>query len=368
MTMYTMPAVSAAILTSFLAGTVTADVLEVPGEYGTIQAAIDAASDGDTVLVSAGTYFEGISFLGKEITVESVSGSADTTIHGDGLTVSIVRCNNGETANSVLRGFRLYKGVSGTQDFTESAYLGGGMYIREASPTVEDVIFEECRSGTGGGLYAIWSDSQIIDCTFLRCISDSNSGAAQAFFNGVTFEGCDFIENWCSDYGGAVHAIQGYHVFNNCTFLRNGGPYYSDTITYCDDGGAISWDTFANDSLPELPRLTITNCLMEGNRSSQEGGGLWVKAGYDSVDMSGTVICGNSLDNVSGRITDLGGNTVCDCEGDFNGDGIVNGADFGALLAAWGPCADCPEDLNGDGTVSGADVGLILSYWGDCTP
>ena len=53
---------------------------------------------------------------------------------------------------------------------------------------------------------------------------------------------------------------------------------------------------------------------------------------------------------------------------DLNGDGIVNGADFGALLAAWGPCADCPEDLNGDGTVSGADVGLILSYWGDCTP
>ena len=54
------------------------------------------------------------------------------------------------------------------------------------------------------------------------------------------------------------------------------------------------------------------------------------------------------------------------CEGDFNGDGIVNGADFGGLLAAWGLCDGCPEDLNGDGQVSGADIGLLLSVWGLC--
>ena len=54
------------------------------------------------------------------------------------------------------------------------------------------------------------------------------------------------------------------------------------------------------------------------------------------------------------------------CEGDFNDDGQVNGADFGSLLAAWGVCGGCPEDLNGDGIVSGADVGLLLSVWGSC--
>ena len=54
------------------------------------------------------------------------------------------------------------------------------------------------------------------------------------------------------------------------------------------------------------------------------------------------------------------------CEGDFNGDGVVNGADFGSLLAAWGVCGSCPEDLNGDGVVGGADVGLLLSVWGPC--
>ena len=55
-----------------------------------------------------------------------------------------------------------------------------------------------------------------------------------------------------------------------------------------------------------------------------------------------------------------------DCPGDFNDDGLINGADFGSLLAAWGLCSGCPEDLNGDGEVSGADVGLLLSLWGSC--
>ena len=61
-----------------------------------------------------------------------------------------------------------------------------------------------------------------------------------------------------------------------------------------------------------------------------------------------------------------GGNSSC--PGDFNDDGVVNGADFGAILAAWGPCPGCPEDLNGDGSVGGADVGLLLSVWGPCDP
>ncbi len=49
--------------------------------------------------------------------------------------------------------------------------------------------------------------------------------------------------------------------------------------------------------------------------------------------------------------------------GDFNDDGLVNGADLGLLLGAWGPCRDCPQDLNGDGVVNGADLGLELGFW-----
>ncbi|MBL9148819.1 MAG: hypothetical protein JNM94_09020 [Phycisphaerae bacterium] len=51
---------------------------------------------------------------------------------------------------------------------------------------------------------------------------------------------------------------------------------------------------------------------------------------------------------------------------DLNADGIVNGADLGILLGAWGPCrscANCTADLNGDCTVDGADLGILLGAW-----
>jgi len=54
------------------------------------------------------------------------------------------------------------------------------------------------------------------------------------------------------------------------------------------------------------------------------------------------------------------------CPGDFDGNGGVDGADFGRLLAAWGPCAVCLWDLDCDGVVNGADLGRLLSVWGGC--
>lgn len=55
------------------------------------------------------------------------------------------------------------------------------------------------------------------------------------------------------------------------------------------------------------------------------------------------------------------------CAADLSDDGIVDGADLGALLGAWGPCEDtCPADLDGDGLVSGSDLGILLGAWGPC--
>ncbi len=53
------------------------------------------------------------------------------------------------------------------------------------------------------------------------------------------------------------------------------------------------------------------------------------------------------------------------CPGDFDGNGIVDGADFGILLAAFGT-VNAELDLDGDGSVAGADVGLLLASWGVC--
>jgi T5SS/PEP-CTERM-associated repeat protein len=52
------------------------------------------------------------------------------------------------------------------------------------------------------------------------------------------------------------------------------------------------------------------------------------------------------------------------CPADLTGDGLVDGADLGTLLSAWGP--GTTGDLTGDGLIDGADLGTLLSVWGPC--
>lgn len=55
------------------------------------------------------------------------------------------------------------------------------------------------------------------------------------------------------------------------------------------------------------------------------------------------------------------------CPADLNGDGVVSGADLGALVALWGQSpGDSRADLNGDGLINGADIGKMLTRWGNC--
>ncbi|HMN95055.1 MAG TPA: hypothetical protein PKC43_00040 [Phycisphaerales bacterium] len=53
------------------------------------------------------------------------------------------------------------------------------------------------------------------------------------------------------------------------------------------------------------------------------------------------------------------------CPGDLDGDGVVNGADLGVLLGAFGSAGGC-ADLDGSGVVNGADLGILLGSWGPC--
>ena len=105
-----------------------------PGQtYTTIQSGINAANNGDTVLVAPGTYNENISFNGKAITVTSSGGAASTIIDGGaapGLAVVAFQSTEGRT--SVLSNFTIRNG--GPDTFTSQA--GGGVYVFLASPTI----------------------------------------------------------------------------------------------------------------------------------------------------------------------------------------------------------------------------------------
>jgi formylglycine-generating enzyme required for sulfatase activity len=54
------------------------------------------------------------------------------------------------------------------------------------------------------------------------------------------------------------------------------------------------------------------------------------------------------------------------CVGDLNDDGVINGADLGLLLNAWGSCSTCAADLDNDEAVDGQDLGVLLNNWEAC--
>lgn len=84
-------------------------VLRVPSQYRTIQAAIDAARNGDVVLVAAGLYRENLDFKGKAVTVRSAAGAVRTVVDGSSKG-SVVVFRSGEGPGSVLAGFTLRNG------------------------------------------------------------------------------------------------------------------------------------------------------------------------------------------------------------------------------------------------------------------
>lgn len=132
---------------AFLMTPTTLTVCPASCDYITIQGAINAAANGSTILVSAGTYTENINFNGKAITVKGAKGAAQTIINGGGLG-TVVTFGSGEGNNSVLDGFTITGG--NTMDW------GGGIRIySSSSPTIKNNVITGNTADSSGGAIRI---------------------------------------------------------------------------------------------------------------------------------------------------------------------------------------------------------------------
>jgi hypothetical protein len=90
-----------------------ADTIYVPADYSTIQAALNASSNGDRIIVSNGTYGENIKFGGKNVTLISANGPDNCEIEGQTYwqdPLPTVVFDNGELNSAVLDGFTITGG------------------------------------------------------------------------------------------------------------------------------------------------------------------------------------------------------------------------------------------------------------------
>lgn len=332
----------------------------VPGRYGSIQAAIDAAPENEMRIISvaAGTYSGPIVFNGKSVIVRG-AGAANTVIDGaSGQTLSVVRFTGGEPAIAALEGFTIRGGATGTPYPGAPQFLvGGGIFSINSAANVRDCVLEQNIAAFGAGAYIKNSTGRIERCVVRGNNAGADGGGLQLYGGSPIVEDTVIEGNVCNSRGAGLHVVEGTPTLRRTTVLNN----QSSNVV-----GGISWVP-ANSP---LAFLTIDGCSVTNNGAALVQGGIGIAddPGITKMSLQSTTVCNNlPRPNVAGRWIDLGANTVCDCVGDLNVDGVVNGADLGLMLSGWGPCgANCPYDLNADGQINGADLGLVLSAWGVC--
>lgn len=251
--------------------------LHVPGQFLTIQAAINAANPGDTVIVADGTYTgngnRDIDFS-KSITVKSENGPEHCIIDCQGTPVQRHRgfYLRGDP-NSILDGFTITNGHHNHGGAIHCAYFG-------TRPSIANCIIKgNYAEDEGGGIYiADYSCAMLTNCTF----SDNaagNYGGAMVTEGRVIAIDCTFLRNSAGERGGGVYDLYGYRTLINCTLSGNsafrGGALYtheSDTrLTNCtltgntaDRAGGIYFD--------DDTELTCKNCILWDNSDSSGAG------------------------------------------------------------------------------------------------
>lgn len=304
-------------------------VRNVPADFGTIQQAITAAVNGDTVLVAPGTYFEQIDLGSKRIIVRSSDGPSVTTIDASFLGPVVVT-GTGTTRDTVLEGFTVTRG-NGDSD-------AGGILISGGGPTIHNnIVTGNLGGGGGNGIASRFASSLIVGNRINDNINNGNStgGGGGIYVGGNPCStppppSCgteirnNFIEgnsamNFTS--GGGIYIFAGGPVKVIANVIR-------DNATRVDGGGialANSADARIENNLIVGNRLTLPDSrgggVAWGTPSGTRGPFLINNTIVDNIATNGSGVHADGFDVAARVINNLiiasPGATGLEC-GDFN--------------------------------------------------
>lgn len=321
-------------------------IRNVPSDYTTIQSAISASNNGDTILVEQGTYFENINFRGKKIVVTSrfyigndLSYIHNTIINGSTPvnpdSASTVTIGNGCDSTTVLQGFKI-TGGTGTKWVDEHGAgiyrEGGGILIYNAHPVVRfNIIVNNDASNSTG-------------------INGAGGGGIRAG-DGKPRIYNNMILNNTAKYGAGI-------VLNYTSAILNNNIIYANSMSTTFHGGAGIW---VNNKLGTGSNLIENNTVINNSATIGTGG---ILAYYSSnVILKNNIIWGNSSPG-SLQILTYGGGTVNasfnNIQNGYTGTGNISlhplFADSNFILSNLSPCIDA-----GDTSSSYNDIENILN-------
>lgn len=274
------------VATLAVPGVAQAGTWHVPSECLTIQAGIDSAGYGDTVLVACGTYtlsgegtatFEGLIRMKSGVCLRSETGLPDCVIIDAEHWHRPLYCENVDDA-ARIEGFTLTGG--------DTVDVGAGILLEKSSPTISDcrVIGNSCDY-YGGGVFCQSGDPALVRCEISGNSSGWRGGGLYIRGCSPSLTRCEIHDNGAADFGGGLHLSTASPSFDRCTISHNsagtsgGGIYamgsswsgetssptlHNTIIAFSTEGEAVWCD--------ELSTVTFTCCDVYGN------------AGGDSTD------------------------------------------------------------------------------------
>ncbi len=307
-------------------------VLRVPAQYPTIQAAVDAARYGETVLIAPGNYAERVWIDGKRVTLRGADSASRPQIMGDGTEGESLRISGAGATGTHLEHLAL-TGATGS--------TGCGLLIDHVDVRVRDCTF---FNNQGSGVSNLGSSSAFYSCRFERNGATVSGGGFRNEGGSPTLTDCVVRENKAGTFGGGLYSRAGRLTLVHSTVSENattsgawGGGIYSDA------GDLLAFDT-----------------VIEKNLSVDAGGGVFVAGG--SAAFSGCRFTANSsgtgwnIGSSGGRVS-FNDSTICgQAETSIVGDGIdAAGATF---------TDRCFADLNHNGRDDAQEIALGLAS--DC--
>ena len=281
--------------------TLLGNIINIPGDYSTIQEGINASINGDTVLVQPATYIENINYNGKNIVVGSLflttqdtSYISQTIIDGDSCG-SVVAFENGEDSTAILTGFTITNGDAGS---------GGGISCtNNSSPSLKNLTITGNSADYGGGIYCYYNSNPSLDNVVITGNYADYGGGIYCHYNSnPSLDNVVIMGNSADYHGGGIYcwensnpSLENVTITGNSAISSGGGIccYYNSnpsldnvaiTDNFADCGGGI----FCCQSNPSLANATIT-----GNSAVYLGGGIYCWAN-SSPSLENVTITSNS--------------------------------------------------------------------------
>jgi len=305
----------------------------VPSVYPTIQAAIDAAVNGDTVTIADGTYTgvgnRNIDFAGKAITVKSENGPNQCTIdcQDDGRPFYF---QHDESSSAQVIGFTI---INGSQALCDTG-----------SPVFDNCIFDNNSGQSTGGVRCLWGSNP----TILNCVFSGQSGKqgcqvyiavnSKPIIKNCIFKGGNSTAIACKDGSDEGGSIPSCPTISNCLIygIYATAPYHAPpaiwleeaesatTVQNCVIAGNYS-NRWAAGIWCTRTDATITNCTIVNNSSITPGGGIGC---YDADPViNNCIIWGNQPPHGPQIVLMAGSNpsiSYCDIQGGWPGEGNID--------------------------------------------